>query len=97
MKQALLSLLRLPREATERDYIALEFFLRRMDAVDVDQLDGMSSNQPPLTMLVHVGEYTFMEKKRVRALVDDFREEQAILGEGVLLAPFPSSDEESPG
>ena len=98
MKASLRALLRLPRVANDQDYLALEASLPQMNDVDLDQLDGLSgTRQPPLTMLVHVGEYTIMEKKRVRALVDDFREEQAILGEGVLLAPFPDSSDESSG
>ena len=35
-----------------------------------------------------------MVKKRVKAIIDDFVEEQAILAEGVLLAPYPESGNE---
>ena len=75
-----------------------------MDDVDLDQLDGMAGREPPLTMLVHIGGplhtefsgYRIMRKRDVRRVIDEFREKQAILGEGILVAPFPSSESETP-
>ena len=98
MEQALYSLLRLPPTADDMDYFNLDISLTNMQDVDLDQLDGMSGRRPPLTMLVYVGgRYVIMAKERLRALIDEFREHQAILGEGILVAPFPSSEsEESP-
>ena len=59
-----------PRMATEQDYQALEMALRTMENHDVDQLDGLSGTpQPPLSMLVHVGRFVVMEKRRVEELI----------------------------
>ena len=98
MEQALYSLLRMPPIATDADYLLLDMSLQNMQDFDLDQLDGLSSRRPPDLMFVYVGgRFVFMLKSRVRALIDEFREEQAILGEGILMAPFPESEsEESP-
>ena len=95
MEQSLYSLLRKPPVANDEDYLRLETSLVTMQDFDLDQLDGISGRQPPLTMLVYVGgRYVIMRKVRVRAVIDEFREHQAILGEGILVAPFPSSESE---
>ena len=59
--------------ATEDDYQTLEVALRQMPDFDVDQFD---SDDRLFTMLVHVGHYVVMDKKRVQELVADFRREQ---------------------
>ena len=89
MEEALHSLLRLPPSATEADYAALDASLQNMQDFDLDQLDGISGRRPPLLMFVYVnGRYVVMNKKRVAEIIDEFRENQAILGEGVFVAPF---------
>ena len=95
MEQAVYSLLRLPPPATEADYAALDASLQNMQDFDLDQLDGLSGRRPPLLMFVFVnGRHVLMNKVRVAGIIDDFREGQAVLGEGILVAPFPSSDSE---
>ena len=89
MKEAVQALLQSPPQlASEDDYRRLEVDLRRMADFDVDQYDGLSgTDAPPLTMLVKVGTWFAMEKRRVRQLVDDLRTEQEIGND--LLPPTP--------
>ena len=81
MKEATRALLQgAPRVAIERDYQLLERELRRMQDFEVDQYEHISAqtNQPPFSMLVRVGEWVAMEKRRVKELVDDFHREQEL-------------------
>ena len=95
MEQALYSLLRLPPASTEADYAALDASLQNMQDFDLDQLDGISGRRPPHLMFVFVNDrYVIMNKVHVASIIDEFREGQAVLGEGILVAPFPSSESE---